>query len=387
MVNIKIEYELQDPLDSFEGQERTTIFNELCNFIDNSKNYDILALSMLPTFFQAEDSGPFIQERTYNEARDFAITFYLTVPTGDFFENKSGLRNFITRKSETPLSAQNKNASPNVMAILLLFMIALRRSKVANLITEHRAYKTVTANTQIFKDAEDIIADPEGAKKNFGNRHMDTMRSFANIAKEAFNIEDMASHFMLRNFFKNSEKERNFLMYRYGTRQKIDQNPYLVKSFLKLKPDLSTTVRMLHFYKDKTETVRRTNGGIIELNNTIYMFGASSKITITPLGEPALSEALGLKLIAIDKTDIMDNKNAFSAVVLSNERDYYSLVGRIAIIETNANHSDDAKIGTLSITKLKSENALHVGDDIDIQKMLEIDTNNKNFAIKATEYG
>ena len=377
--NNEIAY-VKNVIKELSTENQQLILDKLETYINNSALQDHIAICLACSHFSGNPLGA---SSTHTLLEKFHRDNFENYVDNAFFTNSQNLYRFITRKSFTPGHKNNYADANKILVVSILFFIGLLSDRRIKLnVTKHPFYAAWIAESGIVEAIEAIINDPDNSNRYFANENVKLMGNIAEIASKALRIENTESEWINRTLLSNEHHERYYICYRLVGKQGDIDSPMLLKSFLILKKDISPTARIIHFYHRKAQDIiRRTNGGIIELSDTIYFLGFSSEVK----DEKNLSEAKGMKLIAATKEAIHNNQTFFPSVVLSTNKNYDPLVASMALIETHVKNSQELELGKMPFANFLKDKEYFINKNIELEDVLNIltvDIDEREYAIR-----
>lgn len=350
--------------------EKMAVIEGLSKYFEDLRCVDNLARSLSCLYFPLQKfSALHGQQKIFGSIEKFIEDYYQDMSLGvevDYL-TKDSLRRFVTRESVTPMHSSKKEKSLRLLSLYAIFIVSVQRSKYRRALVEHPNYKFLEDHTQFWGDVEAIFEDPGRANVYFSNKNISTMRSLADVAKSFFQLEKIESEFLRSLYFEGApRKSVNFICYRYDSHRDPCESPDLVKSYLQLHYDLSKIVRIAHFVRDDNDVVRRTNGGAIEFQGSVFFFGATSEVK----ADGTLGSALGLKLMAFRRSDMRRSPNSYCGVVLSSNHNFEPVVSKIYLVRTEISHSDYVGVGHTPVKKINKDMEFYMDKSVDLDKLL-----------------
>lgn len=200
----------------------------------------------------------------------------------------------------------------------------------------------------------------------------------ATLVSHLLNVPNISSPEISDLLIGTNKTKNYFVCYRYSVDylgEDKEKRSGIVKSFLYVS-EPTNEIDMYHFthvYKNKSGKERFTRGIMLKLIKSVYIIGSTiDKGTATAKGFKSMSFPL------IDGGQEMPGGVKYG-VYLSNDHVYRPVVGRIAIIETNATTHEDVGIGLIEGNiedDIIASSVLKQKDRTQIKRILESIRNN-----------
>ncbi|MEM8751024.1 MAG: hypothetical protein AAGF28_12045 [Pseudomonadota bacterium] len=307
---------------------------------------------------------------------------------GDFPDKPSFLR-YAKRGSVFMGHLRDRQQMLSCQAVIALYLLSASEVEPLKPILRDSNFAAATdPSGALLSELSAIAENPDAVKKLVADQEMALLGKVTDVFTEVFKIPSIDNAFVIAKLFPDlqaqlnkglSKVERHFACFRWGAKERDSHEPYILKSHLILIAGASNRVRFVHFYCDQNDNLRRTNGIVLEIEDTIYMLGVPAKN-----GEnQAPGSALGIKVMAVEKHQIKTNDDCFTMLVLSNDRSKQTIVGRLAAVSSNLELATQDEIGRRTLRHIYEEEIEEYGCEFDLEKMLNVE--DIRYAIRTTD--